>query len=350
MSNNEDSLLALIARKTQIYEGKEGVRIILRTIYRYSPIGTKDVSKYTQIPIPVVSAVRRELESIGLLIRKNGMLLSEDGLRYVRSVLKFGNNLHLTKHEILAPDFIIPKTMDLLVAKMQKYVQGAPKFDASVDQVPCTAETAIRRALLMYVQGAIEGKHIALIGDDDLVSIAICLVAEFLGDMQMIQQITVLDLDTRFISYIESIVSELNLPIKCIKHDMRKALPKGLLHKFDVIETDPPYSKAGAILFLSRGVELLRKETEKSLFFSFAHWPSDKKMELEKVFSKLGLSVENQYRGFNEYQGASVLGSTGTLFELRTTLLSLSPIISKTFTDPIYTADYRKKKDYGRKN
>lgn len=335
-----------IAEKTQIYEGSEGVRIILRTIYTYAPVGTRDVSKYTQIPIPIISAVRRELEQAGILIRKNGMQLSEPGLQYVRDVLKFGNDLQLTRHEILAPNFVVPETMHLLADEMRKYVQEAPKFDATLDQAPCTAETALRRALLMYVQGAVEGKHIALIGDDDLVSIALCLIARCVGSVHIIPRLTVLELDTRFIAYIESITTKQNFPIKCIKHDMRQSLPEDLLHKFDVIETDPPYSTTGVLLFLSRGVELLVQEPEKLLFLSFAHWPTDKKIGLEKIFSKLGLSVENQHRGFNTYQGASILGSTSTLFELRTSSQVHSLFAHKTFTDSIYTASQAKTKYY----
>jgi len=346
MNIDNNNFLAQIAEKTHIYEGKEGIRSILRTIYTHAPIGTKGVSKYTQIPVPVISAVRRELEQAGILIRKNGMLLSDSGMQYVRDVLKFGKDLQLTKHDILAPNFVVPETMHSLVDQMRKYVQEAPKFDATLDQAPCTAETALRRALLMYVQGAIEGKHIALIGDDDLVSIALCLVARYVGGVQIIPRLTVLELDTRFIAYIESIAAKQNFPIKCIRHDMRQSLPEDLLHKFDVVETDPPYSAAGALLFLSRGVELLRQESEKLLFLSFAHWPTDKKIELEKIFSKLGLSVENQHRGFNLYRGASILGSTSTLFELRTSSQIHSLFAHKTFTGSIYTASQAKTKNY----
>lgn len=342
--NNNNDFLGQVARNTQIHEGREGVRTILRTIYVHAPIGTKEVSKYTQIPIPVISAVRRELERANILMRRNGMLLSKSGLEYVRDILKFGNGLELTKHEILAPNFIIPKTMDLLVTEMQKYVQEAPKFNPKLDQAPCVAETALRRALLMYVEGAIEGKRIALIGDDDLVSIAICLIAKYVGSIKVISQLTVLELDSRFIAYIESIATEQNFPINCIKHDVRKPLPKSVRHTFDVIETDPPYSKAGVLLFLSRGIELLVQEPEKLLFLSFAHWPADKKIELDKVFNRLGLSVENQHRGFNAYQGASILGSTSTLFELRTTSQVQSLYVGKIFSNPIYTADQNRTK------
>ncbi len=342
MNNND--IITQVAIKTQIYEGSEGVRNILRAILRHAPVSSKDVSKYTHIPVPVVSAVRRELEHAGILVRKNGMSLSNAGKQYVKETLRLRGNLELTKHEILDPNFAIPKTMDSLIVEMQKYVAEAPKFDPSLDQTPCTAETAIRRALLMYVQGAIEGKRIALIGDDDLVSIAICLVAKYAGDLGIIPQLVVIDIDSRFITYINSIALKEKFPIKCIRHDIRMPLPKKLIRQFDVVETDPPYSILGAELFLSRSIELLVQEAEKLLFLSFAHWPADKKMKLEKIFGNLALSVENQHHGFNEYYGASILGSTGTLFEIHTTSLSVSPIINKTFSDTIYTADQTKKK------
>ncbi|GFD80392.1 hypothetical protein KUL118_32540 [Tenacibaculum sp. KUL118] len=347
MDINKKDLLEEVANRTRIYEGVEGVRTILRTIHTYSPIGAKDVSKHTNIPIPIISAVRRELERNNILNRKNGMILSDEGINYVHNILKFGKNLELTKHEILSPNFVVPKSLNSILTEMKNYVKMAPKYNATIDQTPCTAETAIRRALLMFVQGAIDGKRIALIGDDDLISIALCLVAKYLGSIRSIE-LTVFDIDSRFIDFIKSITYKNNFPITCIKHDMRMPIPKKFLHKFDVIETDPPYSLKGAFLFLSRGLELLIQAPEKCIIFSFAHWPSDKKIKLEKMFNELGMSVENQHRSFNIYQGASILGSTGTLFELRTSSKVNLALKDKIFTDSIYTFEQPKKNTHAK--
>lgn len=341
MKYSSKNLLHFIAQKTNIYEGKEGIRAILRIIFDHGPIGTKDVSKRTGIPLPVISAVRRELEQIGILIRKNGMLLSSQGLAYVRNTLGFEEALPFTKHQLLAPNFKVPKKLHLVLQHLTHHVQQAPKFNPQIDQAPCTAETALRRALLMHLQGAIEGKNIALIGDDDLVSIAICLVARHLRHAP--PKITVFDVDTRFMLYIQSIAHKNNFPIQCIEYDARSPSPQDKHAQFDTIGTDPPYSKNGALLFLSRGIELLKQAPEQALFFSFAHWPAEKKIALDKIFTTLGLSVESQYKGFNQYQGAAILGSTGTLFELRTTSQMKSPILNQHFTAPIYTAAQPKK-------
>lgn len=345
-NTSHNDLLAKVANKTRIHEGKEGVNSILKTIYSYAPINTKNVSRYTNIPLPIISAVRRELEKEGILIRKNGMALSDHGLQFVLEVLKFDKQIKLTRHELVSPEFVVPKDMHSILSKMRTYMRYAPKLDVTIDQVPCTAETALRRALLMYLQGAIQGKKIALIGDDDLISLAICLIAKHLQNTQIIEQLTVFDIDIRFINYIESVADKEGFPVKCIKHDMCQPLPESVQNRFDVVVTDPPYSKKGVLLFLSRGIEVLTKEKELSLFLSFAHWPSDKKLELEKVFVKLGLSVKNQYSKFNQYQGASILGSTSTLFELKTTSKMQSPLVGKAYNHPIYTANQPKIKNH----
>ena len=54
-----------------------------------------------------------------------------------------------------------------------------------------------------------------------------------------------------------------------IEHDLREPLPAELSGGFDVVVTDPPYTVAGAELFLSRAVAALAPQPGRHMFFSF---------------------------------------------------------------------------------
>ena len=50
---------------------------------------------------------------------------------------------------------------------------GAPEAKPELDQTHCTVDTKIRRVLRMHEAGALAGRRILILGDDDLVSVAI---------------------------------------------------------------------------------------------------------------------------------------------------------------------------------
>jgi len=342
MNERHKDLLTSVAHATNIQEGREGVRNIVRAIYQYGPIRTRDVSIRTHIPIPVISAVRRELECRGILIRKNGMALSAEGILYAQNTLMLSTlTTTLTKHDLIDPTFVVPEELQDVLHDLRQFVAKAPRYDPTVDQAPCTAETSLRRALLMFLSGAIEGKRIFIVGDDDLVSVAIYRLAEHFGVQQSVKHIAVVDVDHRILRHIAAIAEKRQYPIETILHDLRKPLSGKYRDRFDVFETDPPYTVNGLRLFLSRAIEALRSDVGSGQhgYLSFAHWPADKKFELEQMLYSFGLSIENQYRGFNRYQGASILGSTSSLFELMTTSRTRSTLSDTEFTGNLYTAD-----------
>ena len=171
----------------------------------------------------------------------------------------------------------------------------------------------------MLQNGALEGKRVLLLGDDDSVSIAIGLLGRALrrttqGDLT--RGVTVVDADERRISFLRDAAAREQLALEVVHHDLRRPLPAGLLRAFDVIETDPPYTLEGARLFLARGCEALATEADGHCFFSFTHWPASQMLELQKVFTELGLAVRAVWPNFNRYAGASMLGNLGQLIEL----------------------------------
>jgi predicted methyltransferase len=336
------SILDLIAQATRLREGSSGVQALLRGVYRAGSLRLQDAAREARLPLPVASAVRRELEKAGLLERKQGLSLTAEGREFVERDLGMRAQLDITCAVCAGHGIVIPDSLKAEVERLAEIITGAPSVDVTLDQAPCYPDTAMRRALLMLQNGALEGKRVLLLGDDDSVSIAIGLLGRALrkndltkGDLT--RGVTVVDADERRISFLRDAAAREQLSLEVIHHDLRRPLPAGLLRSFDTIETDPPYTLEGARLFLARGCEALAPEADGHCFFSFTHWPASQMLELQKVFTELGLAVRAVWPNFNRYAGASMLGNLGQLIELVHVAGAAAELPD--FSGPLYTAE-----------
>ena len=64
------NLLQQVAENAKVAEGKEGVRNILLWLYREKNVNNKKLSQLTEIPVPILSAIRGELIKEGVLVDK----------------------------------------------------------------------------------------------------------------------------------------------------------------------------------------------------------------------------------------------------------------------------------------
>src|SRR5262249_61399007 len=73
-------------------------------------------------------------------------------------------------------------------------------------------------------------------------------------------------------------------PFRCVQLDVREppALPR-----FDTVVTDPPYTVAGARLFVTRAAEVLRGEGS-SVFLSFGSRRPGVQLELQRAILEAG--------------------------------------------------------------
>lgn len=310
------SILDLIAQATRLREGSSGVSALLRAVYRAGSLRLQDAAREARLPLPVATAVRRELEKAGLLKREHGLTLTGDGREFVERDLGMRTQIDITCAACAGHGIVIPDVLQGEVGRLAQIVTAAPSVDVTLDQAPCSPDTAMRRALLMLQNGALEGKRVLLLGDDDSVSIAIGLVGRALRQGDLTEGVTVIDADERRLSFLRDSAVREGLALETVHHDLRRPLPARLRRAFDVIETDPPYTLEGARLFLARGCEALTTAADGHCFFSFAHWPPSQTLGLQKVFIELGLAVKAVWPNFNRYAGASVLGNLGQLIEL----------------------------------
>src|SRR5262245_66684770 len=77
------SILDTVARATRLREGPAGVAAVLRAVYRAGSLRLQDAAREARLPLPVTTAIRRELEKAGLLERKHGLALTPSGRSFV---------------------------------------------------------------------------------------------------------------------------------------------------------------------------------------------------------------------------------------------------------------------------
>jgi predicted methyltransferase/DNA-directed RNA polymerase subunit RPC12/RpoP len=330
------SLLDTVARATRLREGPAGVAAVLRAVYRAGALRLQDAAREARLPLPVTTAIRRELEKAGLLERKHGLALTARGRAFVETTLGLG-----VTHDVTCPacggrGIVIPGELYGAVERLGALIADAPSVDVTLDQCPCTPETAILRALLMLRTGALEGRRVLILGDDDSLSVAIGMVGSALGKGDLTRGVTVIESDPRRVGFLREAATREGLTLDVIEHDLRYPLPAELARAFETVATDPPYTLAGAILFLARAAAALTGDGV--CYFSFTRWPAAQIAELQRVMLELGFAVRAVHAGFNRYLGASVLGNVGDLFELaqaRAPETDLPP-----WSGPLYTADF----------
>jgi N4-bis(aminopropyl)spermidine synthase len=331
----DTSILETVAHATRLREGPAGVVAVLRAVYRAGSLRLQEAAREARLPLPVATAIRRELEKAGLLERKHGLSLTETGRRFVETALGLGVTHDMTCPACGGRGIVIPGELRASVERLAAIVGDAPPVDVTLDQCPCTPDTAILRALLMLKNGALEGRRVVILGDDDSLSLAIGLAGRALRNGDLTRGVTVVESDPRRVAFLRAAAASEEIAIEVVEHDLRDPLPSRLARAFDVVATDPPYTLAGAELFLGRGAEALTGVG--ACYFSFTQWPAPQLADLQRLFLDLGFVVSALHQGFNRYLGASVLGNVGDLIELAQVRAPDAEL--PVWTGPLYTAE-----------
>jgi hypothetical protein len=79
-------------------------------------------------------------------------------------------------------EIVVPPALDSIASELAVLADAAPPVRVEIDQTHCTVETKVRRVLALYEAGALDDRHIFLLGDDDLTSLAIKVAVQQLGD------------------------------------------------------------------------------------------------------------------------------------------------------------------------
>ncbi|MBA0050619.1 GNAT family N-acetyltransferase [Streptomyces sp. AJS327] len=331
-------MLREVAEAVTLQEGPPGVRSVLRAMRQLTTASTKELSRSTGLPVPIAAAVGNELRRRGLFTRERPSRLTPSGLALVAE-LGMDLSLDATCAECDGRELVIPPTLSEAVERLTKLMEAGPGADMSLDQSRCTPETKVRRVLALARAGVLPGGSLLLVGDDDMVSLAVAVVSDLLGT-PLVQRLTVVDISEEILGYIREVTADLAVSVETVQHDLREPLPERLRGQHDAAMTDPPYTAEGARLFLSRVVEGLRPGPANSVFFSFGAKNPNEMLEVQQEILNLGLVVNGFIRNFNEYEGSGTLGGTGFLQHLLTTSATQSSV-GGSYQGPLYTRDKR---------
>jgi predicted methyltransferase len=135
-----------------------------------------------------------------------------------------------------------------------------PQSVTAYDQGYMTVDSVFRRVELMVRLGDADLKRIVVLGDDDLLSIAICLCSKP-------EKVTVLEIDERVVDFIHTTAEALNLPVAAERLDLREPPAKRLQGRFHTFVTDPSETIDGLKMFLGRGLAMLRSGESHAGYF-----------------------------------------------------------------------------------
>ncbi|MGH3301786.1 MAG: bis-aminopropyl spermidine synthase family protein [Streptosporangiaceae bacterium] len=334
-----DEVVAAVAAAVGLAEGESGIRDILSAVLTAEPAAVREVARLAELPVPIVAASCNELRKHGIVDTQRPVRLTVSG-RAAVAAANVAGGLRVTCPECGGRGEIVPPELAGLAATLHAIAAGTPGAKAELDQTHCTVDTKLGRVLRLQQARALAGQRIILLGDDDLVSVALAHFALLTRSAGAIRRLTVVDADADILAWIGQHVADTGIIAETVRHDLRQPLPAALTGAFDVVLTDPPYTVAGGRLFLSRAVSALVPQPGRHVFFSFGARRPDETIAVQRAIAEMGLVVRSLAPGFNEYLGAGVLAGTSNLYHLRTAA-GASPLIDGDYDGPLYTADNR---------
>ncbi len=325
-----------LANAIQLREGVDGITRALWILYSQSVASTREWSRMLHIPVPVLAALRRELEKLAVVKSEGKLELSEEGYQLLSE--KFGG-AKKPKNQCLvcggSGRIFPPEAMEIL-DEFREICEKRPDVDVTLDQSHATPETGIRKALLLLEMGLLN-RSIVFLGDDDFISIACLLVRRrFMNKESIDEPLYVLDVDTRYLDMIREISKK---EIQVQPYDVREELPDALQGKFGVAVTDPAYTNNAVIAFAYRC--LCAVQNTGAFFLSMPMQDAETMGNIQSNLVEMGWVVREIYPQFNEYWGASIHAHVSSLFVWEK-WLSIPPDKFKELRyTPFYTGELR---------
>ena len=330
-------IVADVAGAVALAEGEAGVLDVVRAVARAGSGSVRAISRSTELPVPLVSAICNELRRRGVVAREPPVRLTARGLDLFGDVngrVAFGARCRRCDGR----GIMVPRPLTGVLRELRTLAELAPAARPELDQCHCTVETKVRRVLAMYEAGALGGRRVVLLGDDDLTSLAVKLVAERLGRPAALLGLVVVDVDPAIVEFLGHALAGSRFAVEARAHDLREPLPADLHGIADTVFTDPPYTNAGAELFLSRAVEAAAGRPGRDVFLSFGACRPADALALQRAVAEMGFVVRRLVPNFNDYVGAGVRAGTSHLYQLRTTS-GLRATVAGRYGGPLYTGE-----------
>ncbi|MEM3823996.1 MAG: bis-aminopropyl spermidine synthase family protein [Candidatus Bathyarchaeia archaeon] len=152
----------------------------------------------------------------------------------------------------------------------------------------------ISRVALMHNYNDLDGKEIILMGDDDLLSIALSLT-------KLPTRIVVLDIDKRLGDFLKEVNSEYGFTIEFKEYDVAHPLPTDVIGKFDVFSSEPLETLTGLKAFICRGISCLKENGVGYFGLTVLEASYKKWLAVQKLLTKMNCVITDIVQGFSAY-------------------------------------------------
>ena len=278
-----------VAAAVGLFEAEGGVRAVLAALARLEPVSTRRLSRAVALPVPIVASVCGELRKRGVVADERPAQLTAAG----RALFAAGE-LRLERRarcpSCAGRAVVIPPGLTRVVRAIARDAAHAPPPRLELDQCHCTVETKLRRVLAIHEAGALTGRRILFLGDDDLTSLALRRLVDEIGSESTIEHVGVVDIDPAIVAFVERRLARAGFPVSCLQHDLRSSLPRGWSGAFDTVVTDPPYTVEGARVFLSRAAEAIGAAGG-DVFFSFGSMRPGASRRVQQAIVRMGFVI-----------------------------------------------------------
>lgn len=194
------------------------------------------------------------------------------------------------------------------LALVREFVERGPRPVTALDHVTATPETALRRAEFLRDTYDLSGSTVLCLGDHDLTSLALGLVAPSVP-------VTVVDVDERILQHIDTVAAERGFGVRTLHADLRFGVPPALEGWADLVFTDPPYTPEGIGLFATRAAECLAGPNSRLLIaYGYSGRTPALGHGVQQELLRLGLVFEAILPDFHRYFGAQAIGSASDLY------------------------------------
>jgi len=250
------------------------------------------------------------------------------------------------REDFKRPDFRLGNISVEVKSRLREAVVRRPRRRDDLDQCPATTTTVLKRLLLLLCS-QLENKSILILGDDDLLSVA-------LSACNIPCTILVVDTDLDLLKLIRQKTDPSR--IQTFQWDLRESLPTDFLARFDIIFTDPPYTVAGQLAFLRNAVLALRPKEGSTLFFcaSRLYLTEFHINSISHFLRNASLTNEGTFEDFNEYEAppdvledmrrlrghSSDTTFHSTLFQFVASSLPIRPFCIEEGSTDIYSYDF----------
>ena len=289
-----ERVISKISNKTRIPVYERSIENVLLACTKTTDIW--QIVRLAKEPFNLVSVIVDTLIEEGYLeVIEDKIVLSEKG----KSAL---NQLGIGFEDYTCPKCrgkgVLYELLDKDVIKeFLNIVKNRPEAIIKYDQGYIIPEDTLARVAMMDSRGDLRGRKIIILGDDDLVSIAI-------GLTKKTKEIAVVEIDERLTSFIKEIASKYGFTVDVYTRDLREPLPEELVGKFDVFETDPPETLKALKLFIGRGIAALRRPKSAGYFgLTLVDASLDKWREFQKILlNEFNVVITDVIRDFNLYE------------------------------------------------